>query len=76
MAALEGVLDGVFMSKPKLHIVQELCEMQHGTLHAPHWTYHDEDFGGAVVHAGRRLDGHHTAKYVGRQLSFVLFYKV
>ena len=65
--ALEGVLAGQFQVRPKLHLFQELCEMQLGTHPAMHWTYGDDDFGGAVVALGKRLGGQRTAKSCGWQ---------
>ena len=40
---------GVFRVKPKLHLFQELCEMEDQTRPTAHWTYRDEDFGGSMT---------------------------
>lgn len=46
----------LWRAKPKLHLFQELCEMQRNCpSHC--WTYRDEDFGGAVARYVRRRGG-------------------
>ena len=47
--------------KPKMHLMQELCEMTDGIDPARSWTYRDEDFGGSIATAGRRKGGKKTA---------------
>lgn len=51
-------------TKPKLHQMQELCEMLE---HNPslNWTYRDEDFGGFMAQLVRIRGGLATAKQVG-----------
>ena len=39
----------IFRVKPKLHLFQELCEMEEQTKPTAHWTYRDEDFGGGMT---------------------------
>lgn len=44
--------------KPKVHLLQELCEMQEQPSNPSlFWTYRDEDFGGTVAHISRRRGG-------------------
>ena len=45
--------------KPKLHLMQELCERTVHLRGCPRdfWTYRDEDFGGAVAKSARRRGG-------------------
>ena len=68
VVALEQASPQEFRVKPKLHLFQELNEMQPGARPAKHWTYRDEDFGGSVAGLGRRLGGHKTPKSVGWQV--------
>ena len=55
--ALEHVTDGVFRTKPKLHMFQEFCEMSFPGRPASAWTYRDEEFGGVLVGTARRRGG-------------------
>ncbi len=59
-------------TKPKLHQMQELCEM---SVHCPsaNWTYRDEDFGGFMASLVRIRGGSATAKRVGHN-SLVKFF--
>jgi hypothetical protein len=41
---------------PKIHLFQEMCEMQVGCP-STCWTYRDEDFGGTLMQVGRRRGG-------------------
>lgn len=62
---LEQNADGpMWRSKPKLHMMQELCEL---SMHNPagNWTYRDEDFGGSMAALVRIRGGKATAKRVG-----------
>ena len=43
--------------KPKLHLVQEMCEMTDGNKPQLTWTYRDEDFGGFMAQLARRKGG-------------------
>lgn len=63
----EAINPTIFLIKPKMHLFQELCEMQ-DTRPAMHWTYRDEDFGGSLVSLGKRRGGKRTAKATGRQI--------
>ena len=42
--------------KPKLHLMQELCEMK-GDNPAKYWCYRDEDFGGSLASYARHKGG-------------------
>lgn len=42
--------------KPKLHLMQELCEIDH-SCPSTCWLYRDEDFGGSVAQLSRRKGG-------------------
>ena len=53
--------------KPKVHMLQELCEMEPGGRPTAHDTYRDEEFGGSVVALGRRRGGRTSPKSVGMQ---------
>ena len=71
--ALEDLHDPeTFHIKPKMHLFQELCEMQEATepMTRPsmHWTYREEEFGGTVAGLGRRMGGPNTAASVGEQV--------
>ena len=66
--ALEGLVGGIFRVKPKMHLFQELCEMEFPTSPTYTWTYRDEDFGGSCVALGRRRGGHKGAGTLGRQV--------
>ena len=65
---LEGLEGGIFRIKPKMHLFQELCEMELPTSPTYTWTYRDEDFGGSLVAMGRRRGGHKGAGTLGRQV--------
>jgi hypothetical protein len=52
--------------KPKMHLVQELCEMSIGDRPALSWTYRDEEFGGSLAQYARKRGGHHTPIAIGR----------
>ena len=53
-------------AKPKLHMLQELCEMGPGNP-ARHATYRDEESGGSIVSLGRWRGGPSTPASVGQQ---------
>ena len=76
-AALENRAPESFRIKPKLHFMQELCEMEDGRP-MTHSTYREEEFGGSVAALGRRLGGHNTAASVGTHtlLKFCARHKV
>ena len=65
--ALEEACPGEFGVKPKLHLFQELCEMELPTQPAKTWTFRDEEHGGSVVAMGRRLGGANTPHSLGMQ---------
>ena len=46
----------MFAVKPKLHLMQELCETT-ATCPSLHWCYRDEDFGGGTMQTGKRRGG-------------------
>ena len=55
--ALESASPGkAWRVKPKLHLFQEMCEMQ-SSCPSTCWTYRDEDFGGTMMQIGRRRGG-------------------
>lgn len=60
--------DPLWRVKPKLHLLQELCEMSAGARPALFWTYRDEEFGGTCAQWARRRGGTHSAKAVGRSV--------
>eukprot|EP00974_Lingulodinium_polyedra_P002119 198667-Lingulodinium_polyedra.AAC.1 len=57
-----------FHIKPKLHFLQELCEMDADARPMACATYREEEFGGAVAAFGRRLGGQNSAASVGAQV--------
>ena len=63
--ALKRVTDGVFRTKPKLHMFQELCEMSRLGRPASAWTCRDEEFGGVLVGTARRRGGQRTPSATG-----------
>lgn len=52
--------------KPKMHLLQELAEMQLGSQPTKTWTYRDEEFGGSMAALARKRGGAHTAEAVSR----------
>ena len=54
--ALEAANKKLWRVKPKMHLFQELCEMQSSSP-ADSWTYRDEDFGGTLAKVSRRRGG-------------------
>ena len=58
----------LFRVKPKLHLFQELCEMQGAIEPAAHWTYRDEDFGGSIVAMAKSLGGFNSASATGKRV--------
>ena len=65
--SLEDRAEALFHVKPKLHLMQELCEMQ-ASRPALHWTYRDEDFGGSIAQLGKRRGGNKSPAGLGRQI--------
>jgi len=66
-AALERVSGTTALKwrmKPKMHLMQELCEMA-TTNPSKTWTYRDEDFGGSIAAFARIRGGPASAKVVG-----------
>ena len=64
LVALEQALPGIFRFKPKVHMVQELCEMSGPVCPALLWTYRDESFGGSIAACAKRRGGGKTPKGV------------
>ena len=56
--------DPLWRVKPKLHSMQELCEL---TDNKPSqcWNYRDEDFGGTVAKLSRKRGGHNKPHVIG-----------
>ena len=54
--------------KPKMHLMQELCEVQVGCRPALSWTYRDEEFGGSLAALARRRGGAHSASGVSKSV--------
>lgn len=54
--------------KPKLHLMQELCEEQLGSRPALLWCYRDEEFGGSCASMARRRGGRHSARSVAESV--------
>jgi len=56
--------DPLWRVKPKLHLMQELCEY---TDNRPSqcWNYRDEDFGGTVAKLSRKRGGHNKPHVTG-----------
>ena len=65
--ALEHVSQTIWKVKPKLHLMQELCEMQ-GDNPAKYWTYRDEDFGGSCAQYCRHRGGANSFHTSGTSL--------
>jgi len=65
--ALEAADEKLWRVKPKLHLFQELCEMQ-TSCPADSWTYRDEDFGGTLAKISRRRGGNNSALGTGRSV--------
>jgi hypothetical protein len=74
--SLEGHSE-IWWARPKLHLFQELCELDN-TKPANHWTYREEDFGGTLVGLARSRGGARQPGTVGRQvlLKFIARHKV
>ena len=64
--ALDGRVEP-FHIRPKLHLAQELLEMQNGTP-TKSWTYRDEDFGGSMVRLFKPRGGSRHAATAGLQV--------
>ena len=64
-AALEAASEGInWILKPKVHLMQELCELT-DTNPSTNWTYRDEDFGGSMAGMARVRGGRGSARVVG-----------
>ena len=77
--SLEQVMPGSFHVKPKMHLFQEMCELQApGARPLLHSTYREEEFGGSVAALGRRRGGAAGAGALGNQtlLKFCALHKV
>ena len=57
----------LWRTKPKLHLMQELCELQ-GDNPSKYWTYRDEDFGGTLAGYARHRGGGNTARSSGTKM--------
>ena len=62
--------DKMFAVKPKLHLMQELCEFD-TSCPSLHWCYRDEDFGGGTMQTGKRRGGQLKPRSTG----FVVLHK-
>lgn len=67
MVALEAVAAHGWRAKPKLHLMQELCE-ESADCPSINWTYRDEDFGGSMAGFARVRGGTVTSSTVGRNV--------
>ena len=58
--------DNLWKLKPKMHIVQEMCEVQSELLGKPRefWTYRDESFMGVVSSMAHSRGGSATASTI------------
>ena len=56
VALEEASPDNSWRLRPKIHLFQEMNEMQDGCP-STCWTYRDEDFGGSMIQVGRRGGG-------------------
>ena len=65
--ALETHVPDIFYVKPKMHQMQELCEMVENAEPAKHWDFREEEFGGSVVALGKRHGGQNTPGATGKQ---------
>lgn len=63
--ALEERVGWPFHVRPKMHMAQELLEMQRGSDPTLHWTYRDEDFGGSMAFLWRPRGGARLAATAG-----------
>jgi len=54
--ALEATDSKLWRVKPKMHLFQEMCEMQ-ASCPTDSWTYRDEDFGGTLAKISRKRGG-------------------
>ena len=63
--------------KPKLHLMQELCEMCTSNP-STHWLYRDEEFGGSCAQLGQKRGGQATPGVWGQTvlLSFLSMHNV
>lgn len=60
----EATPEPYWRMKPKLHLMQELCEISK-SCPSTTWLYRDEDFGGSIANLTRIRGGKATAKRVG-----------
>ena len=61
-SALAESLPNMWRLKPKMHLLQELCEMREQPSNPSlFWTYRDEDFGGSIAHISRRRGGKNSS---------------
>jgi hypothetical protein len=58
----------LWRAKPKMHLLQELCEETEGAAPSRSWCYRDEDFGGAAARLARRRGGKCTPKSVSKNM--------
>ncbi len=65
IVALEMYDSSLFRVKPKLHLFQEMAEMQ-GSNPSDTWCYRDEEFGGSIAGTGRRRGGANSPMAQGR----------
>ena len=68
-SALAEKLPDMWRLKPKMHLLQELCEMQEQPSNPSlYWTYRDEDFGGSIAHISRRRGGMNSPNSTARSM--------
>ena len=58
----------IWRVKPKMHLLQELCEETEGAAPSRSWCYRDEDFGGAAARLSRRRGGKCTPMAVSKTM--------
>lgn len=61
--------------KPKMHLMQELCERSNGSIPSMSWCYRDEDFGGTMSKLCRRRGGKNSPMATGTQALTIFFAK-
>ena len=68
--ALESAMPGkLFHVRPKLHLMQELCEMNDANP-SLYWNYRDEDFGGTLAALSKRRGGSNNPTSTSRAMLF------
>ena len=57
----------LWRTKPKLHLMQELCELT-GDNPTLYWCYRDEDFGGTLASLARSRGGHNSPGSIAKRV--------